>query len=414
MCGNIEDRLGRKAWGGVGFVAVASSAGCTSPPVGLVAVLAFTAIYVAFLVLLFRWARTRRVRRAQSVADALAGAGARVLSVQASPGLWHTAVVELSLDGRPATFRIQPYSRDYDLYSVGVPSKPLPHVLVRRERGTDRLGKRLGFNREVQVGDPCFDDAAFLDTAERDDVVRPLFDRAEVRAAMLAVLDAGFGVQMSAAGLHGIRIQSKMTSIDPASVPRAVAAIEALALLLPDVDPSTIGRPHWSRSLTPFLAVMGMFFGGFVLLAVAGALAHPLVEPRHALAGLVAGFALWLACVAVLYYLMRGGTSSLSALLFGAFILLCSVPASGVALAAVANSALDGSPATTHPSRVVALPKNPRKSRRVTFEGWQTGAETVNADVSRSQLATLKVGDPAEVITHAGAFGWDWIETVRF
>jgi hypothetical protein len=78
------------------------------------------------------------------------------------------------------------------------------------------------------------------------------------------------------------------------------------------------------------------------------------------------------------------------------------------------NSAFDSSPAVTHDSRVVYLPKNPRKSRQVGFEPWQAGLDRVNYSVSSSRLSTLKVGEPAQIVTHAGALGWEWIEDVKF
>jgi hypothetical protein len=62
---------------------------------------------------------------------------------------------------------------------------------------------------------------------------------------------------------------------------------------------------------------------------------------------------------------------------------------------------------------VVSLPKNPRKNRQVGFEPWQAGLDKVNYSVPASRLSTLKVGEPAQIVTHAGALGWEWIEEVR-
>jgi hypothetical protein len=386
---------------------------------GFVVFLVVFAIYFALIFALFRWSRNLLNRRAQEVADALAAAGAKIVAVRPSPGIWDPATVELTLDGRPATYRIRRFSRDWFLCTIGVPSAPLPYVIVRRERGTDRLGKRLGFNREVQIGDKAFDDAAFIDTVVDDDVVRRLFDRAEVREAVLAVLATGYGVDMSPEGVKAFHLQGKLTPIDGPSLPRAVAALEALAPLLPAMDAAQHGRPHWLRSprafYGPMLIGLGSFFFVMMVMAILGGSGaiHPLADHRqvpHLFAG---GFVLWVAAVAALYFFLRGGTRALWQLVGAAFFLLLGVPSLGAMLLAVANSALDGSPAVSHPSRVIALPKNPRKSRQVGFEPWQQGLDQVSYTVPSSRLSTVKVGDPAEIVTHAGALGWEWIEDVK-
>lgn len=381
---------------------------------GLVILSVLAVLYVGFIAFIFRRARQRRQTQAQGAADALAAAGARVGAVHASPGLWKAAVVDLTFDGRPGTFEIRPYSRDYDLRSIVVPAKPLPHVLLRRERASDRMGKQLGFNREVQLGDPAFDDAAYIDTAESDEVVRALLERPDVRAAVLAVLATGYRVEMSPNGLRATLIQAKLSPIDAAAVPRALAALEALAPLLPSVDPSSIGRPHWSRTSATIGVPLSVLLIGFVLTGLAGPFIHPLVDRKDALYGIAVGLGLWIAVVAALFLRLRGGTSSFGLLVLGAGLLLVSVPLAGTTLTFAANTLLDGSPRVAHKTKVVMLPSNPRKSQRVVFEGWRPGVATVNADVPRARLGTLKTGDSAEIGTRAGAFGWEWVEDVSF
>jgi hypothetical protein len=387
---------------------------------GSVIVLVFFALYGGLIFALFRWSRNLMNRRAQEVADALAAAGATIVAVRPSPGIWDAASVELTLDGRPATYRIRRFSRDFFLCSIGVPSAPLPYVLVRRERAADRLAKRLGFNREVQLGDKAFDDAAFIDTVVSDDLVRRLFERAEVREAVLAVLATGYGVDLSPEGVKAFRLLGKLSPIDAPTVPAAVAALERLAPLLPAVDTAEHGKPHWLRSPRAFYVPMFVGLGSFavvmVLMGIVGASGalHPLADHRQVPYLFAVGLALWVAAVAALYFFLRGGTRSLGQLVAAAFFLLLGVPAAGAMLTGLANSAFDGSPAVTHDTRVVSLPKNPRKSRQVGFEPWQQGLDRVGYTVSTSRLSTLKVGDPAEIVTHAGALGWEWIEDVKF
>ena len=387
---------------------------------GGIVVLVVFALYGVLIFALFRWSKNLMNRRAQEAADALAAGGAKILAVHPSPGIWDAASVELTLDGRPATYRIRRFSRDWFLCSIGVPSPAFPYVLVRRERAADRLGKRLGFNREVQLGDPAFDEAAFIDTVVSDDVVRRLFERAEVREAVIAVLATGYGIDFSPEGVKAFRLLSKLAPIDAPTVPAAVAALERLAPLLPALDTAEHGKPHWLRSPRAFYVPMLIGLGSFAvvmaltgLVGASGAL-HPLADHRQVPYLFAGGFGLWIAAVAALYFFLRGGSRSIGQLILAAFFLLLGLPALGAMLLGVANSAFDGSPAVTHDTRVVSLPKNPRKNRQVGFEPWQAGLDKVNYSVSSSRLSTLKVGEPAQIVTHAGALGWEWIEDVKF
>jgi hypothetical protein len=380
---------------------------------GPLLVFGFVALYGAIIFLVFRWSRTVIGRRAQAAADALAAAGAKIVAVHSAPGIWHPASVELTLDGRPATFLVRRWSRDYLLCSIAVPSAPLPHVLVRRERVSDRLGKRMGFNREVQLGDAAFDEAAFIDTAESEDLVRRLLERPDVRAAVLAVLATGYSVDMSAAGLRATRVQPKLRDIDPVAVPAAVAALEALAPLLPVLPRAELGTPHWNRSPRALFAAMGIALVGYMVLGLAGAVTHPLASRGDIPYMFVGGGVIWLAAVVGLFFFLRGGTQSLRLFLIASFLLVISVPAAGAVLTAVANSAFDGSPAVTHSTRVLTLPRHPKKDNQVTVASWRPDRDQLFVAVPRSRLKDLKVGDALDVTTHAGAFGWEWIEAVK-
>src|SRR5579884_2188817 len=50
-----------------------------------------------------------------------------------------------------------------------------PAIVLRRETAIDRFGKRLGLNRELEVGDPVFDAAVYIETdSPEGDVKRTL------------------------------------------------------------------------------------------------------------------------------------------------------------------------------------------------------------------------------------------------
>jgi hypothetical protein len=383
----------------------------------LLVVLVFVALYAGFVYLVMRWARGLRTRRAQAVASALAGAGATIVAVRPPTGMKGSATIDLTLGGRSAVFEIRPYLRDWYLLSIAVPSAPLPYVLIRPERAADQLGKRMGFNREVQVGDAAFDAAAFIDTAERDDVVRRLLERPEVRAAVLAILATGYHVEMSPDGLRASRLQMKMAPIATGTLPAAIAALEALAPLLPALPPTSFARPHWFRSRSMVFGALAIAVIGFAAAGAAGAAVHPVAVQRDILSGFAVGFALWGAVVAALFFLLRGGTHSIKQFFLAAFLLLLGVPTAGTMLVFLANSALDGSPAVTHHVTVIAVPKpstgKKKRNNQVTFTSWRPDHDQLVIGVPYAHLGNLKVGDAVDITTHAGAFGWEWVAEVR-
>ena len=59
-------------------------------------------------------------------------------------------------------------------------------VVVRQEHALDRLGKRLGIDREVQTGDAAFDAAVYIESDAADADVLRLFADARVRSTLMA------------------------------------------------------------------------------------------------------------------------------------------------------------------------------------------------------------------------------------
>lgn len=73
----------------------------------------------------------------------------------------------------------------------GRPTLDAPVELVlRRERSLDGLGKRLGVNREVELGDPSFDREVYVESEGSDEQVRAIVGPA-FRELALRILGAG-------------------------------------------------------------------------------------------------------------------------------------------------------------------------------------------------------------------------------
>lgn len=62
-------------------------------------------------------------------------------------------------------------------------------IKLRRETDDDVHGKEIGINREVQIGDPAFDENIYIDTPSDDRVVQAIFADGDARAAVLELLE---------------------------------------------------------------------------------------------------------------------------------------------------------------------------------------------------------------------------------
>src|SRR5690348_3653348 len=76
--------------------------------------------------------------------------------------------------------------------TIECPTQPLPVVYLRKENATDRVGKRIGLNREVQTGHTVFDDIVYPESNASDDAVKKLLSSEQLHAATLLILQNGY------------------------------------------------------------------------------------------------------------------------------------------------------------------------------------------------------------------------------
>ena len=377
---------------------------------GPIGFLVFALLYGLLFWAALRWARSRLLMRARLAAGALTAAGARVTDVRPSPSFGRPAEVDFELDGKRARFDVRRYGRDYVLCSVRVESPPLPAILARAEGAADRMGKALGLTREVQVGDPDFDSAAYIVAAAPDEVVRAMFRSPEARRFTREVFALGYRVDMSSHGLRATRFQSGLAPFDGAPVPAVMRALEGLLAALPPVDPATLTTPRIRPYSLPALgALVGSGFAFAGLLTVNGLVHAPLYD-TDSLRALGLGLIGWLAAMVVVVRLMRERVQHMIELFLIAAALFVGVPSLVAVGLFAANSGLDRGAAVTHRATIV---QRMRRDSEVFVVPWDADRLRQKVGLPRALWREVQPGDAIEVDVHPGAFGWPWMSGVR-
>lgn len=288
----------------------------------------------------------------------------------------------------------------------------LPRLLLRHEVSSDRSAKRWRLVREVQLGDPAFDDRVFIDTRLPDDTARHLLGRSDTRAAVLGVLAVAHEIRFDESGLEVHYVCGN----DP-DLGRACAVVEAAAALARTV-PSDAARfgsgPSWLDRLA-VLAVVGSVAGcvAFALLAALADVAWAPVDGWTAGAmGAGASVIAWLPLALVLVALVWGRSDALRAIPLVLVLSAVFCAPLGPALVLGINGALDRAPARDY---VLAV--------RASYAGESDGDPYVSATFADfrdpSDTITLRFeGDHAAapgarvaLRVHDGALGLPWIES---
>jgi hypothetical protein len=364
--------------------------------------------YCGFAWLLIAWMRSRLFRRAQAAIPALEKAGAKILGMHRPGGFRKPAEIELEHQGRKARYQVTSYGRDFILQSIRLASAPLPGILIRAEGGLDRLGKSLGLNREVQLGDATFDAAAYIDSAASDEVVKRALASAEVRARVLDLLGLGYRLDMSSDGLGASRIRGYYASFEAPELPAILTLLEAIQAALPRFDPSE-AMPAPRR--TPWMLIAA---GAGLTLALLSfrilPLVHPPLDDVDSIKAIGLGLPVWALVMVGLWAARRGRPNSVRELLIASILLFFALPPLVGAMAFALNAGLDSGSVTTHSVRITSLAS---RDHEAAFPSWRPGRSRDKVGMSWDLFRTLHVGDRIDIDARPGALGWTWVPEVR-
>lgn len=288
------------------------------------------------------------------------------------------------------------------------PIERLPHVVCRPETRMDRLGKRLGLNRELQTGDPTFDDAFYVETPAAG-VAHPILALPSLHAAARECAALEAELVLNAEG-HAVaaKIGKNGLLFDAAALDRALEALARLALDLPPVRDPTLRKPKgfaWGQ----LFGVLGGIV--FILVATAVSLDITVVGPGFVafVAKVAAG--VFGASLLFVWLVSRGRPRGLARFLVGfALALAGSVPISAGTLL-LANRIGDES------SRLVRAPFKDKRSTRgknsttyyVTTGPWEGHPDGAELDVDRASFEAAKPGVEIQIELGEGRLGYAWV-----
>jgi hypothetical protein len=292
---------------------------------------------------------------------------------------------------------------------VEVLAGPYPPLVLRAETEADRTAKRRGVSRELQMDDAVFDARVYVDSDASDDALRTMLESGDVRAAAVALIDAGCrGIAFSARGI-AMAFDGDGDPGASAFEPGRLRAIVESARVLADTP--RIAVPLVAPSRGRRIGVLALA----ILLLGAGLASVPLAatrwDPRPgwwvAAAG-GAGLALWLVVRFFLGRALRGRSSSHTAYPELRMLVLLGCVELGAGGLTVINGALGHDVHVIH-GRVESI-----ESRDSDGDGPQVQAAIAWDDGTKSTESLdekggrVVPGDAVEMRVGEGALGLQW------
>lgn len=375
----------------------------------VVGVVAYLAVLAAILFFALRWSRRIMEGKLAGTRAALQGLGGRETGQGERGGLYTGTESRWDVGGREVFIKAYYVSRDFVRVNLRLAAGPLPWIVAYPEGAVERFGKKIGLNREVQLGDPTFDDAVYLDTIDTDEQVKRALASPDVRRLILELIGFGYKVQLSARGVEAYQIVYAMSAPDTSHVHEMIPRLAQLAQSVPSFAGETLRKPPLVQ--TAVLAfIVACVAGGGVMGAIRNSAPAHTLDPAHqAVAFIGVGGALWLLAMIGVIAAMRGRSNAFRVVLIAAAMGLFTLPLTGGVLSLVINQKLDHSPAENHE---VTIRRLARKGREVTVTSWRAGRDFETTTAVYTLFNTLKVGDHVIVSEHPGALGWAWTEVV--
>jgi hypothetical protein len=285
-----------------------------------------------------------------------------------------------------------------------------PAIILRRETSADRFGKRVGLNREVQLGDAGFDAAVYIETdSPEEDVQRTLADET-LRSAVREMLDAGITrVELDPTGLSAVCIARG--GVDVATFERTAAQLARAATALPLFTAGHVTKPR--NQLGPILTMAGLCMAWPVALVF---LKRMPLDGSATLVGIGAGLGLWVLFAIALVRVVRGKSDSLRRAGLMGLPTLFLIPMATLSALVWANRELDTSPLVDHPTTITRTWSTRQKSTtyyHLDVASWRPGERVQSLNVSPAFYSRSKLGSGIVVTTHAGKLGWEWVDSFR-
>lgn len=370
------------------------------------------AIAIAVLVLVMREFRQRG--RARAFLDALGPGESRpktsLFGIMTDEGKIKSGVHEGT-----------PYEAEYDeargedtprSLTVRVRAPSSGQFTLTKEGAVERLSKVIGLSRELETGDPAFDEEFYVQTNVAP-FASAFFRSPERRHAVLEICSLGFTEVR-----HDGKVLEATWSpfappegLDPSVVMRAVSHLARLAKDIPPPAPGARaeGVPAWKIKRALAFVVPGVWLATSLLtFETWGSWGWRSYRPLDEI-GVSHGFEVTVPlaalCIALGWALVRGRATSHRELYWIVAMSVFALPLS-FALVSVLNGWLDGQPETVHTARVLAT----KPDNRVILQSWRRPGRTEQLIVATSVHARLKPQRSTLLVaTKPGRFGYEWV-----
>ena len=288
-------------------------------------------------------------------------------------------------------------------------------ILLRAETSMDRLGKRLGLNREAQTGDDAFDAQIYIETDAPDALVRATLQDAELRQSVQALMRLGFG---------RVTLFEPRAMIHARQHPIQTSSGQALLALHPQVQrllTSMTGRlPHVQlpQGARAPMNLAELLWFGLLLSAVAVAIIfgvrytqHPVLGDELMWTSLGVGTLAWLVALPALVLALRGRSTSFRLFVMWALLLLPLMPLGSSLGARWINASLDPHPTQVHQVQVLRKWRSGKNNTSCNVE--LRGHREQRQDSLQIECAIYKrlsVGQRVPLRVGPGRLGQPWIK----
>ncbi len=395
----------------------------------LLASCAFTLALVAWMVRVIRRPSFLVLaRRIEAVAEKLGARrigddlvidqGGRAVYLGTVPGRRAAPVFEVW--SREGGGGVDPGDDDYRTARAAAPAVPSrPTVLLRLETGSDKLGKLLRINRELQTGDLEFDRRVYVESDASDAEVLAALGGPRAHAAFVRLLELGPAYVL----INGHDTAAVSAAYDRVALaPLEAGPLAEIALRVADVadalpaSEGPVDPPHLLRRPSSLVALVVLVVGlGATAVQVAYSV-YPVCDRRDVRPVVVAAVVPWFLAVVGAARVVRGRPTSFRSFVLLAVALAVATPLFSVAGAVMVNGGVDTSPPQDRsPTVLVMQEKHGRHGTDYLLElaPWRPGARAVEVSVKQPFYASLHVGAPVRLVTHRGAFGWEWWQHIH-
>lgn len=326
------------------------------------------------------------------------------------------------ISGGTTSFRIQRsgcnYQFDYHQHKnvitlqIKAEMANLPDVEMRKESGTDRFGKRIGLNYELQTGDPLFDEHVFVVCGRDNTVLNRLLEPDGVRKGVLFVLQSGF--DRIAFGKNGFTTHKQCGgafTITTQQFEEILAALEMIQQALPNFREGEIRYQTFKPFMLVGVSLTVSVIGGLILV-IAGSSQYPPLDNALYFSGIGAGLMVWLVTLFLAGRFLRGKPDAFRAWLTGTVLGLGIAPLLCVGMALVLNGYFDTSTPVPHTARVQDMQTVRNKNSRTYYvhvKSWRPTEPTLKIKVPPLYYQSQSIGKNANITTKSGYLGWEWV-----